>query len=650
MLAAIMLWCATIQAETFTAAANMDKAFEAFLTSGQLLTKDTHWSHAMEQWHFKLAAEGDSLSEPQALTRLKEAFAASIGEADMTYQCNKGNCEPWQLQYHRKDNFYYGIYGRYDMDSCYNVRLLTLNDTDGRAYYGMRWKIERFTDAEGKPWCTLDGMLFKFNKGEWTLKVQINDAETALRNYNATTQSDVSDQWKYESLRAQMRKLNELSMNGKGVKTDLYIYMLNKLTENYDGKLTQQQYDNMIKEMPVLDKRKMTPESKYMLARVMRRLEKAVRPVMMQTHTTVDTESGPFIDPDNVRMLKLDFDLGDAPAPQLTVNLSGTSVGRVTASSYAPDIFRCAALPKNGSFKLSFMATQNQPYTLCDRRGNRLTLFADTVPVQVDLVGMTVSGSPLNERMAEVQRRMKALEPEMLKYASRDADGDYTVMDTAGYRRLTERAHRLRMQLIAENSDNIIPVWLLTSDITSMSVSDLAPCLDSSLPYADHPMMQPIRQYYNGLLKRQPGRMFADAVCVDTSGDSHHLSEYIGHGDYVVLQFWEERDWTAHKGCKHMKSMAKRHKGKNIRFIGLSLDADKQRWKNYVRKRDLCYEHLSVPTQEEKERWAMEATTAYGIMSLPETIIFAPDGTIISGGLAADALEQFVEALPLLQQ
>lgn len=37
----------------------------------------------------------------------------------------------------------------------------------------------------------------------------------------------------------------------------------------------------------------------------------------------------------------------------------------------------------------------------------------------------------------------------------------------------------------------------------------------------------------------------AEAECVDTAGVSHRLSEYIGRGDYVVLQFWEEQTWEA---------------------------------------------------------------------------------------------------------
>ena len=96
-----------------------------------------------------------------------------------------------------------------------------------------------------------------------------------------------------------------------------------------------------------------------------------------------------------------------------------------------------------------------------------------------------------------------------------------------------------------------------------------------------------------------------------------------------------------------MKQMAKKYKGKNIRFVGLSLDCNKVAWESYVRKRDLKYEHLTILTTEEDKRWEDNAVKAYGIKSLPETIIFDPKGRIISTGLAGESLKQKVESLKL---
>jgi len=343
-------------------------------------------------------------------------------------------------------------------------------------------------------------------------------------------------------------------------------------------------------------------------------------------------------------MMNVEYDL---TANKVPVRLSGVADGEVTISPCFPSLPPFEVLPDSGRFTLDELLLENQLYEVSDRRGHRLMLFADSVPTKVRLADMTVTGSALNERFAETQRRLRALEPELRKYAIRDADGDYTVMDADGYDRLLADAHRLQMQFIDENRDNLIPAWYLAANYTALTSEELSRSLDSDRSYANHIALQPVHKYCEGLKKRQPGLMFADAVCVDTAGVAHRLSEYIGRGDYVVLQFWEERDWTAHSGCKYMKQMAKAYRDKNLRVVGLALDADKSRWKRYIRKRDLCYEHLAVPTADENGLWQSEVVKAYGIMSLPETIIFGPDGRIIRAGLAGEHLKAYIGQLPL---
>ena len=85
----------------------MDKAIETFLASDELLTKDTHWSHAMGQWHFKQTAEGDTLKEPKAFTDLKAAFASSVSQASSAYFHDAADGpQPFrEMHISRKDNF-----------------------------------------------------------------------------------------------------------------------------------------------------------------------------------------------------------------------------------------------------------------------------------------------------------------------------------------------------------------------------------------------------------------------------------------------------------------------------------------------------------------------------------------------------------------
>lgn len=649
LLAAALLCAIGMKARNDNGIADMNAAVESFLASGQLMTKDTHWSHAMEQWDFKYVIQGDTLYEPLALTGLKDTFAAAASSSVFTYFCDAGNGpkQEAEVRFVRHDNFYRQIYGRYSMDKSSDMRIVALGDSMNRTYYGMKWRVTPFCDRNGRGWRTLDGWLFIFKDGIWDIDVQPQYNHSQYRKGYALPPLSSSDQLKYETLMTQLQKLEERFGNGEGTNADLRLYILTKLIDEYDGQLTEQQHQELTGKLHSFALNSPSEEEKRFISKASASLYKHVRSFPSGIVRSNITNSGKYTDPEQERMMEVKYNFGDAKPKLVNVRLTGTASGRVDVYPCFPYWRPYETAADSGRFTFGEQLIENQLFMIRDANGNSLAVFADSIPTTVNLLTMTLSGSPLNERFAQAQQRLKALDPEVRRYAIVDSDGDLTVMDQEGYKSWLADVQRLQMQLMDENADNLIPVWFLANNYTMMSYDDLGRYLKKDRPYSNHVALQPVWEYYEGMAKRLTGRRFADAECADTTGTRHRLSEYIGKGDYVVLQFWEERSWIAHSGCKQMKQMAKKYKGKNIRFLGLSLDCNKNTWKSYVRKRDLSYEHLTILTTEESKRWEDNAVTAYGIKSLPETIIFDPKGRIISTGLAGESLKQKVESLKL---
>ena len=661
LLAAVFAVSIAMTAQEKNNIAMMEEAIERFVGSGQLLIKDTHWSHAHEQWHFKLTKEGDTLIEPQALTQLEDVFAKCAGHSTFAYLCDegKGSMHPWEIQFHRQDNFYGGIYGQCRVDNSQNIRIVSLDDDGRQVFYGLKWAIVPFYDRYGKSWHTLEGVVFAFKEGIWNVDVKQRDRQLNAEDSYYLNSLNYDDQLKYATLMAQMHRLNELTGSDRTMQADLYLYMLTKLFDEFKGQLTERQYEDVIKQIYPFSKNKLSTAQERILSKAVVDLQLHVRLLPTENFHVSDflSNSGSFVNPEQKRIVDLNYDLKRMNPAKVSVKLTGTAAGMITITPCFPHLQPYRLLADSGRFSLVETFLESQFLEIRDRQGNQLVIIADSIPTEVNLHDMTIIGSTQNERFAEAQRRLKSLEPELRKYAIRDADGDYTVIDVDGYNRLLADVHQLQLQLMDENVDlstkgrspdkNMIPVWYLSTNFTTMTYDELSRYLRHDLPYTNHVALQPVWQYYEGLSLRQPGRLFSNAECIDTAGVVHQLSEYIGKGDYVVLQFWEERNWTAHSGCKLMKKMARDYQGKNIRFIGFSLDASKDRWKNYIKKRDLDYEHLTAPDKSNSRLWNCEAAKVYGIMTLPETIIFAPDGRIVSTGLAGDSLMQFVRTLPL---
>ena len=632
--------CLTMWAQPKNAIVTINSAIDEFLGSGQLLTKDTHWSHAMGQWHFKLTVEGDSLSEPAALQKLKAAFTECVPQATAVYfhDVDRGPSLLDGLYFVRKDNYYSNITGQYVIKKDYNFRILSIADMGVETYYGLEWHVFPFCDRNGKKFSTMEGVLYKFTDGAWRMesfKQESWPQSTALP-------FGEGNQLKYEILKAQISHLRELTDSKAGVQADLRLYLITRLLDGIHFQLSEHQFSEILSLIPQFTAAEMTAERQRILSNAVDRLERRCRFLPSAVFREVRTNNAVFLNPENEQVLDFQYDISAEHQRSVTVNVSGTASGQLMVSPRFPAMHSFDVLLDNGNFTLKEKLFIDQLYEIRDHSGHSLMLFADSVPTVVDLSEMRVVGSSLNERFAETQRRMKTMERDLQKYMIRDSE---ILMDVEGYQKFLADVHEMQIQLIKENMDNLIPVWFLSEYFSSMSLSELSQYLRPELPYTRHLSLQPVWKYYEGLEKRQPGKMFADAECVDTAGVSHRLSEYIGRGDYVVLQFWEARNWTAHAGCKYMKMMAKEYRGKGIRFIGLSLDTNKADWKRYIKKRDLCYEHLTVASTDNTDRWKSEVIQAYGIMALPESIVFSPDGRIISCGLGGESLLRFVSKL-----
>lgn len=637
----------------------MDQAVNTFCLSHELMTLDTHWSHKQQQWTFKYVTTADGPAQPAALTTLLDAFNQQVPQAASSYfhSTTDGKKPFAMLVYERKDNYYNGIVGYYDIKDNYNFYLLNFRDSTGLTSYGMLWCTNSFTDRSGQAYSTIDGQLFKFYGGIWQMQPFRQDNPWNPQDQTSRRPVSQSERALYETLLSQMQYLNGLyqqnQQSGNEQNCDAIAYTMKNLMEGYEGTLTQRQYMEVVRLVPAFDKSERQSERARMIGRGTAKLAKCVMGSPMRIAYQQKNE-GAFVSDDQLRLLPLEYKLVDDGAPHtVEVTLTGPTTADaspVKVTPFYPRLEAFEAEMEHDQFTLTADFIDYQLLEISDAKGRRMLVFADSTATTIDLATMTLKGSPLNERFADCQRRLNALKSELNKYVSEFGfNYDFEVMDAEGFSRLAAEAHQLQMQLIEENTDNLIPAWYLADNYTTMTLDELARYLKKDRPYSYHMALQPVWRWYEGLQKRQTGQRFHDGECVDTAGVKHRLADYIGRGEYVVLNFWSTSQNLTRSSCKTMKQMGKEHEGKNLRVVGFALDSDKQMWRRYVKARNLTYEHLSAPATDEKmyEQWTSEVVQAYGIQALPETIVFDPKGRIVSTGLGGESLKAMVRSLPL---
>lgn len=219
---------------------------------------------------------------------------------------------------------------------------------------------------------------------------------------------------------------------------------------------------------------------------------------------------------------------------------------------------------------------------------------------------------------------------ELRKYMSNNC-----ILTPMGYNAIMDSIRMIGQEAIEENQDNMIPAFFLAEDYHNMPYEQLEKVMDRNKAYANHIIMQPVWQYFEGVKKRLPGRKYIDLELQDTAGVKHSLSEYVGKGNYVLLHFWSTKAWWSRRELKYVKDIVRENKDKPLTVIGISMNQDEKDWKEYVKARGLNWTHLSSP-----DKWDGDAATAYGVTALPTSVLIAPDGTIVAQDLRNAALQE----------
>lgn len=267
-----------------------------------------------------------------------------------------------------------------------------------------------------------------------------------------------------------------------------------------------------------------------------------------------------------------------------------------------------------------------------DGQGGWMNVIVDNQPahITIDLrTNTVVEGSPLNKRFNHYQLIKDSIEKEMELH---EDDADQSVYDS-----LEQRLNEANWKTIIENLDNIIPAYVLglTNLFCMISPEKLAECMKEEYPFTRHPDMSHANKFYEAMQKRLPGQDFHDIELPDTTGTVHKLSEYVGHGRYVLLDFWASWCGPCIGSMPMMKKLHDTYADRGLQIIGISFDNKREAWLSAINRIGMPWIHLS-----DIKGWESIASDIYGVRAIPETVLIDPDGKIVSTGLREQELEQ----------
>lgn len=271
-----------------------------------------------------------------------------------------------------------------------------------------------------------------------------------------------------------------------------------------------------------------------------------------------------------------------------------------------------------------------------DENNGKMIVIVDSVMnrVVVDFNNNTlIEGSPINKRLSHYQQISDSIYLQMDELDSKEGPE---------YEELNERILETDWQFIKENRDNMIPVYILSllGQYGELTPDQLTECMNEDYVYTHHPDMKTVWLFYWAMQKRLPGQKYHDIELADTEGIMHNLSEYVGHGNYVLLDFWASWCGPCMRSMPMMKELYDKYSDHGLQIIGISLDDSHDNWVSAIKRKGLPWIHLS-----DLKRWKSVAADVYGVRAIPEIVLISPKGEIIATGLHNELLKAKLEEI-----
>lgn len=187
--------------------------------------------------------------------------------------------------------------------------------------------------------------------------------------------------------------------------------------------------------------------------------------------------------------------------------------------------------------------------------------------------------------------------------------------------------------LVIQHKDDVaaIPLILMLDDNMTEPEILLSLINQSSAEVQNHPNVLKVKEKAEVALSQKEGEMFKD-FAVEYNGKTTRLSDYVGHGQYVLADFWASWCGPCRQQIPDLIGLYQQYKEKGLTVLGIAFRDKPEETEKAIRDFGIPYPQI-INAQD-------IPTTLYGIDALPHTILFAPDGTIIARNIYGEELKE----------
>ncbi|MBR5670279.1 MAG: AhpC/TSA family protein [Bacteroidales bacterium] len=290
----------------------------------------------------------------------------------------------------------------------------------------------------------------------------------------------------------------------------------------------------------------------------------------------------------------------------------------------------------------------------------KFPIFNDGKPIRVDVASGSFTGSELNTKLSECDRRNSEAYAEYstvideMEALGPDATEEQQTELMAKYFAAIKKYADFFVGMIEENNNSLLPVAFIEHLPSLVSAADnwnkaagedkLEEVLAANPMIANHPFVLNLKQRMAASdeqrkqnaqrQKASVGERYLDLELSGPDGSIHKLSEYVGRGNWVLVDFWASWCGPCIAQVPDLIDIYKKYHPKGLDIVGYSLDSDKDAWVDAVKEQKMPWVQLADLSKK-----SSQASNVYSVSTIPDNLLISPDGVIVARKLEIKDLE-----------
>lgn len=288
----------------------------------------------------------------------------------------------------------------------------------------------------------------------------------------------------------------------------------------------------------------------------------------------------------------------------------------------------------NGDSKLRFIEIANSS-------DNIIYFITEKGNIQLDFTDNTqkLSGTEANNELQNLQNNEKDLSDQLKVINKRDnlSETEYRELMNS----LVEKTKKYRFDYIQKNIDTEQGEFMFLGSFQMFPADTVMLLVDKTrLSFQNSDAGKQIIDYYKPQLTRISGAKFVDIKLASVTGENVKLSDYIGKGKVVLLDFWASWCGPCIKEIPSLVKLYDNYKDRGFEIVGVSLDEKQQSWVSAIDRLNITW-----PQMSDLKGWKSSVVELYGVYSIPLTVLIDKDGTIIDQNLQGKDLTDKLDEL-----